>query len=220
MNCATTIKARALQRRSFRSTATADCCKLLSSFQIVGRCHDSTQQHLSQATLVDGMSISPTLLAATTQEGPSRELLLSTPFLLKRLGMHVKEEALEAFEPTGLNPQHHAVLSLLDEGVRETQATIADALGYDRSHLVGILDELEEKGCVERRRDPADRRRHLVSLTPAGTEALHELRAIAKSVEKAFLTPLTSDERQTLHALLLQLARHHDPRCAGTRLRS
>ena len=96
--------------------------------------------------------------------GPSRELLRSTPFLLKRLGAAAKERSLEAFESTKLNPQHYAVLSLLEEGTRETQATVADALGYDRSHLV--------------------------SLTPAGKTTLGRLRAISKQVEKDFLAPL------------------------------
>jgi DNA-binding MarR family transcriptional regulator len=164
------------------------------------------------------MTNAPTIAPVPPVVGPSRELMLSTTFLLKRLGGAVKERALQAFEPTGLNPQHHAVLSLLDEGTRETQATIADALGYDRSQLVGILDELEDKGYVERRRDKTDRRRHLVSLTPAGAKALRELRAIAKQVQQEFLAPLSSDEQQMLHALLLQLASHHDPRCAGAAL--
>src|SRR5258707_7861224 len=122
--------------------------------------------------------------------GPSRELLLSTPFLLKRLGMTVKERGHEAFEAIGMNPQHHAVLSLLEEGARETQGTIADALGWDRSQLVGLLDELEESGYVERKRDTVDRRRHLVSLTPAGNDALAQMRTVAKQIEKEFLQPL------------------------------
>ena len=152
---------------------------------------------------------------APEHTGPSRELLLSTPFLLKRLGLAVKECSLEAFESSELNPQHYAVLSMLEEGARETQATIADALGYDRSHLVGLLDELERRELVERRRDRVDRRRHLVSMTPAGKKALGKLRAITKQVESEFLAPLSPEERQTLHALLLELSAHHDPRCAS-----
>ena len=149
-----------------------------------------------------------------TTAGPSRELLLSTSFLLKRLGASVKDKSLAAFEASGMNPQHYAVLSLLEEGSRETQATIADALRYDRSHLVGLLDELEDKKLIERRRDRSDRRRHVVSLTPAGKTALGKLRSIAKGVEDDFLAPLAADDRDTLHELLLELAAHHDPRCA------
>jgi MarR family transcriptional regulator, lower aerobic nicotinate degradation pathway regulator len=165
-------------------------------------------------TLLPAMTVLSTPVAPETP-GPSRELLQNTPFLLKLLGMAARERSLEAFEPTGLNPQHYAVLSLLEEDPRETQATIADALGYDRSHLVRLLDELEAKTLVERRRDPSDRRRHLVSLTPIGKKALGQLRAIARQVEQEFLAPLDPDERQTLHALLLELVAHHDPRCGG-----
>jgi DNA-binding MarR family transcriptional regulator len=78
--------------------------------------------------------------------------------------------------------------------------------------LVGLLDELEEDGLIERRRDPADRRRHLVSLLPAGKKKLAELRTIARQVEDEFFAPLEPERRQALHAVLLELAAHHDPR--------
>ena len=144
--------------------------------------------------------------------GPPKELLSSASFLLKRLGFVIKERMIEALEETGLNGYHHAVLALLDEEPRETQAMIADALGYDRSHLVGVLDELEERGLVVRRRDPSDRRRHVVSLTPAGKEALKRLRAVAKRVDDEFFEPLDAAERKTLKDLLARLASHHDER--------
>jgi DNA-binding MarR family transcriptional regulator len=145
---------------------------------------------------------------------PPKELLSSTSHLLKRLGWTIKERALAAFEPTGLSPSHYAVLVLLEEDPRETQATIADALGYDRSHLVGLLDELEERALIERRRDPGDRRRHLVSLTPDGRKTLARLRAIVMRVDDEFFAPLDAERRAELHALLLELAGHHDARYA------
>jgi DNA-binding MarR family transcriptional regulator len=145
---------------------------------------------------------------------PPYELVCSPAFLLKRLGWTVKDRTFEAFEAAGESPYHYSVLAVLEESARETQATIADALGYDRSWLVGLLDELEEAGLIERRRDPADRRRHLVSLKPDGATKLAELRAISRGVEEEFLAPLDPVEREQLHAILLKLASSHDPRYA------
>ncbi|MFL5961311.1 MAG: MarR family winged helix-turn-helix transcriptional regulator [Gaiellaceae bacterium] len=142
------------------------------------------------------------------------ELICSTAFLLKRVGMLAKERTMEAYDAIGANPYHYSVLAVLEEGARDTQAKIADALGYDRSWLVGLLDELEEAGLIERKRDPEDRRRHLVSLNPAGKKRLAELRAISKRVEDELLASLDAEQRAQLHELLLQLAADHDPRYA------
>jgi DNA-binding MarR family transcriptional regulator len=142
------------------------------------------------------------------------ELRASSLVLLKRLGFNAKQRSFEEYEKAGLSPYHHAILALLDEGVPETQAAIADSLGYDRGTLVGLLDELEEKGLVERRRDPGDRRRHLVRMTSDGKRALTRVRAIAERVEDEFLAPLDAQQREQLHGLLLELAGRHEPRCA------
>ena len=155
----------------------------------------------------------PTAGAEIPERFPE-ELTSSALFLLKRLGMAAKEQSLPAYEEAGLHPYHHAILIALDEGSHETQGSIADALGYDRGQLVGLLDELEERGLVERRRDPNDRRRHLVKLTSDGKKALRRLRALARQIEDEFLEPLSEADRAKLHELLLRLAEKHEPRCA------
>jgi DNA-binding MarR family transcriptional regulator len=143
-------------------------------------------------------------------------LVASPIFLLKRLGMAAKEQSLSAYEEAGVHPYHYAILSVLDEGERDTQGAIADALGYDRGQLVGLLDELEDAGLVERQRDPSDRRRQVVRMTPAGKKMLAKLRALSRRIDDEFLAALDPRDRATLHEILLELAESHVPQCRAT----
>src|SRR6476469_10678364 len=140
------------------------------------------------------------------------ELLASTVFVLARLGFAIKARAIEEFERAGFNMYQYSVLAMLSEKPREAQATIADGLQLDRSQLVGILDTLEERDLVERRRDPTDRRRHTVSLTPEGKRQLVRLRSIVKRIEDGFLEPLDKEKRVALHDALLLVACGYDCR--------
>ena len=140
------------------------------------------------------------------------ELLESTLFLLARLGYALKARLVEEFEQAGFNIYQYGVLATLYEGACGTQGMIADMLHLDRSQLVVVLDELEQKGLVERQRDPNDRRRHAVSLTSEGKRQLVKLRKLVQGIEEAALEPLEQRSRDSLQKALLTLTEHNDPR--------
>ena len=160
------------------------------------------------------MTASATEIPARPIHRVAKELVASSGFLLARLGFGFKARALARLEQEGFDAYHYSVLAILDEGARETQATIADALAVDPSRLVSLLDSLEERELIVRQRDPHDRRRHAVSITGAGKRQLARLRAIAKELDDEFLAPLDEESREAFHDLLVKLAAHHDPRCA------
>jgi len=143
----------------------------------------------------------------------ARELVDNSGFLLARLGHAFKSQALARVELEGFEPNHYSVLAILAEGDRQTQGTIAEALGLDPSRLVNLLDSLEERSLIARHRDPLDRRRHVVRITPEGIGALNRLRALAGDIADEFFAPLSEADRSTFQRLLLQLARQHDPTC-------
>lgn len=157
-----------------------------------------------------------TLVAGDTPLRPvhrvAKELAASSGFLLARLGLSFKSRAIQRIEQEGFEAHHYSVLAILGEGARETQSTIADALALDPSRLVALLDSLEERGLVARQRDTQDRRRHVVSITPAGKRQLQRLRRIAARLEDEFFASLHPKDRATFHRLLMELAAAHDPR--------
>jgi DNA-binding MarR family transcriptional regulator len=164
----------------------------------------------------DGVRYTNSVIPTPIQQSPCmpRELVASPVFLLGRLGFTVKKHAMQELEDAGFNGYDYGLLAFLAERPGETQATIADSLRLDRSQLVGLLDALEERGLIERRRDPKDRRRHTVTLTADGKRQLARLRSIVKAIEDEILAPLDEASREKLHELLYELAVHHDARFA------
>src|SRR5689334_18589640 len=140
------------------------------------------------ATLIPVSSAAP---ETHPVEAPLPEELLASPgFLLARVGGGMKMRVLGELEEAGCPGFQYGVLALLREGASQTQGRIADVLGIDRSQLVGELDELEANGFIERRRDPHDRRRHMVAITPKGKKELVKLRNVVRRIEDEYLAPL------------------------------
>ena len=121
--------------------------------------------------------------------------------LLTRLAKIVYRRSTE--ELLGMRLRHFITLSYLrdhDPGVPQQQ--MCEMLSIDANNLVLLLNSLELAGHVRRRRDPEDRRRHLVELTPAGRRALERAERAQETIEDEVLAPLSHEERATLHALL------------------
>src|SRR6185295_16374568 len=68
----------------------------------------------------------------------------------------------------GVSMWEYVVLGALDRSPVRTQAALADSIGADKTRIIGTLDELQQKGYIERRPDPDDRRVRLLEITPSG----------------------------------------------------
>ena len=115
----------------------------------------------------------------------------------------------EALRPFGLSPAGALVLSMLADAPGPlTPGEIRDRLLVKGPTVTGLLDGLEAAGNLERRRDPADRRRLQVSLTRAGRDLADRFRPAVHAAERPWLDPLSEAERQTLLALLGRVQAH------------
>ncbi|MYS84625.1 MarR family winged helix-turn-helix transcriptional regulator [Embleya scabrispora] len=101
-----------------------------------------------------------------------------------------------------LAARSYFVLAGIDQDTPPSQQDLARSLRLDPTTVVGVVDELEQIGYVTRMRNPADRRRYNLHLTPAGAEALARAEHEMDALEREFFSPLSADERHTLHVLL------------------
>lgn len=101
-----------------------------------------------------------------------------------------------------LTPGEFGLLVLVARNTGLSQMALARALGIDRSTLVPILDRLQARGLLVRRRSPTDARTHALALTPSGDKALARFTSLVRSHEKRIASRLSTAETRTLIALL------------------
>ena len=106
----------------------------------------------------------------------------------------------------GLSMWGYVVLSALDRSPVRSQAALAEAIGADKTRIIPTLDDLQERGYIERRPDPDDRRVRLLALTDAGRAAKDGAQEDIQRGEERWLGRLSADDRRAFLRALRQLA--------------
>jgi DNA-binding MarR family transcriptional regulator len=90
----------------------------------------------------------------------------------------------------------YVVLTALVEQPVRTQAALAQAINADKSRIIGVLDDLQQRELIQRQPDTADRRVHLLSLTPEGDRLRRSVQAAIRDSEKGVLATLPPADRE------------------------
>src|ERR671938_951454 len=141
---------------------------------------------------------------ATVARPPSIAQQWPTLLMIK-LGRITMHRFTEALAPFGIRPRHVAALIELRDGGELTQQMLCGQLHLDPTNVVAILNELEERGYATRRRDPEDRRRHLVEVSKKGLAVIDKVSKVMDDVDDELLDGLDPAEREQLAGLLTSI---------------
>jgi len=130
----------------------------------------------------------------------------STAFLLAQVGAHAAGQFGERLSSLRLTRPDAGILRLIGVSPGLSQQELASRLGMLPSQLVALLDELQERGLIERRQDTADRRTYALHLTTLGRHTTELIGHIAREHDDAVYAALNMDERRQLKALLSRIA--------------
>jgi DNA-binding MarR family transcriptional regulator len=142
---------------------------------------------------------------ATTETKHAPHYAPTAGVLLLKIGKASERRFEKALKPLGLTPRQLGVLFEVQACPTSQQALI-ETIGVDASKLVGLLNDLEADGLIVRKRDPEDRRRHIVEVSAKGTARLEDAKKTAMTVEEELLAGLDADQRAELLVLLAQVA--------------
>ncbi|WP_106581434.1 MarR family winged helix-turn-helix transcriptional regulator [Murinocardiopsis flavida] len=137
---------------------------------------------------------------------PPRHLRERPSFLLSQLGFHSDQRFGALLAPLGVTARQFGILRLLAHTAGRSQQQLAEELGIHRNVMVGVIDDLEQRGLVERRRYPTDRRAHAIHLTDAARDLLPRVEGALDACDDELLAALDPADRTTLLTLLQRLA--------------
>ena len=125
--------------------------------------------------------------------------------LMIKLGRITMHRFTQALEPYGVRPRHVAALIELRDRGQLTQQSLCGQLHLDPTNVVAVLNELEKRGYAKRRRDPEDRRRHLVEVSKKGIAVVEKVSEVMDGVEEELLDGLDPAERKDLEGILTSI---------------
>lgn len=131
---------------------------------------------------------------------------LGNAFLLAQIGAHAAQRFTERIGELELTPAQVGLLRLVASRPGQSQQKLAKQLGMPATRLVPLVDGLEKRGLIERRRNAEDRRLYALELSAAGRELMGQVARTAASHEGAITAALTDDERAVLRELLGKIA--------------
>lgn len=153
------------------------------------------------------------------RQDASRSQQRSSASALPRLGHLLKQAYLQftgltsaALEPLGITALEWAALLRFDEEPSLSQAGLARLLGIDRTTMVALIDQLEEKGLVQRRPHRDDRRKNAIELTADGRNVKKRAAQLVDGCERQFLAALTKSDAQQLKTALLAVSEFKNQR--------
>ena len=127
-------------------------------------------------------------------------------FLLAQLGAHAADRFAGRIEVLGISPPHAGILRMIGADPSHNQLSLGRKLGVFPSRMVILIDQLVDKGLVERKRSETDRRQSMLVLTKKGTHVLERLSGLAAEHEADLCAALTIGERNTLASLCRKIA--------------
>jgi DNA-binding MarR family transcriptional regulator len=130
----------------------------------------------------------------------------SVAFLLSQVGHHATAMFAEQMATIDLTPPHAGILRAIASEPGRSQQALSGRLGLLPSRVVAYVDELEDRGYVERRRNPDDRRLHALYLTASGKKLMTKIADLGRQHERRLTAGLDAGQRETLRELLAVLA--------------
>lgn len=153
---------------------------------------------------------SDTILSVSKpSDGPDRSWG-GAAFLLAQLGAHAAAAFAARIGPLDLTPAQAGLLRMIAVTPGLSQQAYAARLGTPPSRFVTLVDTMQDRGLIERRRGEPDRRSYALHLTDGGQQALQRLGALGKAHEDDLFAALTSAERVTMRELLTRIARQQN----------
>lgn len=134
----------------------------------------------------------------------------SVAFLLAQIGHHAATMFAEQMEAVELSPPHAGILRAIAAEPGRSQQALSTQLGLLPSRVVAYVDELEDRGYVERRRNPDDRRLHALYLTASGKKLMGKIGDLARQHERRLTAGLDAEQRETLRELLTTIAERQE----------